>query len=57
MFIGSIRYNIDPLGEFKNDDTRIWSVLREVHLESHVKRLKDQLDTEVTGESSVFSVG
>lgn len=35
MFIGSIRYNLDPLNEYE-DDEQIWEVLREVNLFEHI---------------------
>jgi len=55
MFKGTIRYNIDPLDQY-NDDL-IWNALKEVQLYSHVKGLNSGLDTKISGESGVFSVG
>ena len=55
MFIGSIRYNIDPLKKYT--DKEIWNALRDVKLYDHVNSLKNKLDTKVGYESSIFSVG
>ena len=57
MFSGTIRYNIDPLGQYKDNDEKIWNALKEVQLYDHVYNLPNKLDTLVAGESSVFSVG
>ena len=53
--MGTIRYNIDPLDQYK--DEQIWQVLKDVKLYDHVNGLSNKLDTEVGVESSVFSVG
>jgi len=53
--MGTIRYNIDPLGQYT--DEQIWEALKEVRLFEHVDSLKKKLDTEIGYESAVFSVG
>ena len=55
IFMGTIRYNIDPMSHFK--DIEIWEVLKQVRLFDHVDGLAKKLDTEIGYESSVFSVG
>lgn len=56
LFIGNIKYNVDPLGEYSDD--QIWDVLEEVQLMKHVTDLKNGLKTEITSmNSGVFSDG
>ena len=55
IFTGTVRQNIDPLGQFMDD--QIWDALQEVRLKDHVDRLKDKLETQITNASEVFSVG
>jgi len=55
MFTGTIRQNLDPLGQYS--DAQIWSALQEVRLKEHVEKLSDKLNTTVNNASSVFSVG
>lgn len=47
--------NLDPSSA--HDDDQIWSVLRQVHLESHIAALPDKLSGEVQESGSNFSVG
>jgi len=55
MFTGTIRQNLDPTGQFT--DEQIWNALEEVRLKEHVEKMSHKLDTIVTNASSVFSVG
>jgi len=55
IFTGTVKQNIDPLGEFTDD--QIWNALQEVRLKEHVNKLKDKLETNITNASEVFSVG
>ena len=43
MFIGTIRYNIDPLGLYT--DEQIWQVLKEVKLHDAIQGYPNKLDT------------
>jgi ATP-binding cassette subfamily C (CFTR/MRP) protein 1 len=52
---GTIRANLDPLSI--HNDTQIWSVLRQVHLESHVAAFPHKLSGKVEESGSNFSVG
>jgi len=55
IFTGTIRSNVDPLGQF-NDD-QIWAALEDVRLKHHVERQTLKLDTHIHGGTSVFSAG
>ena len=55
IFSGSIRLNVDPLGQFS--DEQIWDALEDVRLRDHVEKQPRRLDTEVHGGSAVFSAG
>jgi len=55
IFIGTIRSNVDPLGQF--NDQEIWAALEDVRLKDHVERQPRRLDTQIHGSTSVFSAG
>jgi len=55
IFTGTIRLNVDPLGQFTDED--IWKALDDVRLKGHVERQPKKLDTQIYGGSSVFSAG
>ncbi|KAJ3186378.1 hypothetical protein HDU85_007818 [Gaertneriomyces sp. JEL0708] len=55
LLTGTIRQNLDPFGH--HDDDRIWSVLESVGLKAAVSILAAKLDTPITGDGGVFSVG
>jgi ABC-type multidrug transport system fused ATPase/permease subunit len=55
LFIGTIRYNIDPFGEAS--DERIWRSLEMVQLKDFVASLDGQLDAKVEENGSNFSQG
>ncbi|ENN80381.1 hypothetical protein YQE_03198, partial [Dendroctonus ponderosae] len=54
LFSGTMRENLDPLGEFR--DNEIWSALSKVNLEGTIKSLGG-LNNVVEGGGSNFSVG
>ncbi len=55
IFTGTIRSNVDPLGQFTDD--QIWAALEDVRLKHHVERQPKKLDTQIHGGTSVFSAG
>jgi len=55
IFTGTIRLNVDPLGQFTDDE--IWRALEDVRLKEHVERQPNGLDTHINTGSAVFSVG
>ena len=55
IFSRTIRLNIDPLGEFTDEE--IWSVLEDVRLKAHVERQPLKLNTVVESSTSIFSAG
>ena len=56
MFTGSLRFNLDPIGE--HPDEELWKVLELSHLKKHIeKNLPMGLENEVAEGGSNFSVG
>uniref|UniRef100_A0A6B2KWR0 Uncharacterized protein n=1 Tax=Arcella intermedia TaxID=1963864 RepID=A0A6B2KWR0_9EUKA len=55
MFIGTIRYNLDPAGKFTDED--LWQALELANLANHIKGLANGLEEEVLENGSNFSVG
>lgn len=55
LFVGSLRYNLDPFDE-KTDD-EIWSALQQVELKDVVKLLVGGLMSKVSDDGSNFSMG
>jgi ABC-type multidrug transport system fused ATPase/permease subunit len=55
LFAGTIRSNLDPMSV--HDDTKIWHVLRQVQLDSHIAAFPDKLSKQVEESGSNFSVG
>uniref|UniRef100_A0A7M5WZJ7 Multidrug resistance-associated protein 5 n=2 Tax=Clytia hemisphaerica TaxID=252671 RepID=A0A7M5WZJ7_9CNID len=55
LFIGTIRYNLDPLREF--DDQQLWDALQKAHIKDMVSNLPEKLESEVLENGSNFSVG
>lgn len=55
VFTGSIKRNLDPFGEYSDDD--LWLVLEEVNLKKYVASLENKLETDMSVSNSVFSVG
>ncbi|KAI0272641.1 hypothetical protein BC834DRAFT_840866 [Gloeopeniophorella convolvens] len=55
LFEGTMRENIDPLGEYQ--DTDIWEALRQAHLKEYVEALPEGLDAPVREGGSSLSAG
>ncbi|KAJ6646818.1 putative multidrug resistance-associated protein lethal [Pseudolycoriella hygida] len=55
LFSGSLRFNLDPLGE--KTDAELWSSLEQVEMISVVLALRGGIDTKVSDRGSNFSVG
>lgn len=55
LFVGTLRYNLDPFNEKTDDD--IWSALEQVELKATVKALTGGLSTKVSDDGSNFSMG
>ena len=55
IFTGTIRTNVDPLGQYKDEE--IWAALEDVRLKHHVEKQPKKLDTQIHGSTSVFSAG
>ena len=55
LFTGSLRYNIDPVGQYT--DEQIWSALKLTRLDTVVEALDGGLDGQVTEGGDNFSVG
>ncbi|KAK7090505.1 hypothetical protein V1264_010291 [Littorina saxatilis] len=56
LFVGTIRYNLDPPGAHPDDD-RLWQVLGKCHMKEKIKSLDGQLDTMVEENGKNFSMG
>jgi ATP-binding cassette subfamily C protein CydC len=56
VFSGSVRENL-RLGDPSADDARLWSVLAQVRLETHVRSLADGLDAWVGENGATLSAG
>lgn len=55
MFSGTIRRNLDPLNQFKDEE--LWKSLEDTDLKVHVEKFKGGLNTDMSDVNSVFSVG
>ncbi|XP_023742702.1 ABC transporter C family member 10 [Lactuca sativa] len=55
LFNGSIRYNLDPLGE--HSDQELWQVLEKCQLRDAIQDKKDGLDSLVLQDGSNWSLG
>ncbi|CAG7823237.1 unnamed protein product, partial [Allacma fusca] len=55
MFIGTLRFNLDPRGHNSDDD--IWHALEHAHLKDFVASLPGGLNAIVTESGENFSVG
>ena len=56
MFTGSLRFNLDPVGQ--HSDTELWNVLEQSHLQKYISNdMKNGLDNLVSEGGSNFSVG
>ncbi|XP_051183827.1 ABC transporter C family member 10-like isoform X2 [Lolium perenne] len=55
LFQGTIRYNLDPLGQFS--DQQIWEVLEKCQLREAVREKEQGLDSHVVEDGSNWSMG
>jgi len=55
VFAGTIKKNLDPFE--KLSDEELWAILEDVGLKAHIWSLPDQLGTDMTVSSAVFSTG
>jgi ABC-type multidrug transport system fused ATPase/permease subunit len=55
LFIGTVRYNVDPFNEKQDDD--IWHALKLVGLSDYITSLSGKLDAAVEENGQNFSVG
>jgi ABC-type multidrug transport system fused ATPase/permease subunit len=55
LFIGSLRYNLDPFEE--RTDAEVWQALNDAHLAPMLASLPDGLATNVVENGENFSVG
>nr|CAB3451974.1 unnamed protein product [Digitaria exilis] len=55
MFEGTLRSNIDPVGEYS--DEQIWEALDACHLEDEVRKNEHKLDSKVTESGKNWSAG
>jgi len=55
LFSGTIRSNLDPLGQFSEE--QLWNALEEVNLKEYVSSLRNKLDTSMLCINEVFSTG
>ncbi|WCJ26429.1 ABC transporter C family member 10 [Euphorbia peplus] len=55
LFVGSVRYNLDPLSEYT--DQEIWQVVEKCHLREAVQGKEDGLNSPVSQDGSNWSMG
>lgn len=55
LFAGTLRDNLDPFGEFKDED--LWSALGEIGMKATISELPGALSYHITEGGSNFSVG
>lgn len=55
VFTGSVRYNLDPFGEFQ--DAELWEALDQVQLKDHVANYTEKLDARLSESGGNLSVG
>ncbi|KAH7677213.1 Xenobiotic-transporting ATPase protein [Dioscorea alata] len=55
LFKGSIRNNLDPLGQY--DDQKLWEAIRKCQLEPVIRSLPDLLDSSICDDGENWSVG
>lgn len=55
LFVGTIRYNLDPFQEYKDSD--LWDALEKCHIKDTIAGLDLQLDSSVVENGENFSVG
>ncbi|XP_063967311.1 ATP-binding cassette sub-family C member 5-like [Lytechinus pictus] len=55
LFIGTVRYNLDPFGE--KSDSDLWQALEKAYLKEKISSLEGSLEAPVTEGGDNFSVG
>ncbi|WCJ26434.1 ABC transporter C family member 10 [Euphorbia peplus] len=55
LFVGSVRYNLDPLSEYT--DQEIWQVVEKCHLREAIQEKEDGLNSPVMQDGSNWSMG
>eukprot|EP00049_Salpingoeca_infusionum_P013021 m.242611 g.242611 ORF g.242611 m.242611 type:complete len:1470 (+) comp15333_c1_seq3:97-4506(+) len=55
LFVGTVRYNVDPFQQYSDDD--IWTALENAHVRSTISALPNGLNTLVVENGENFSVG
>jgi len=55
LFIGDLRYNLDPFGDYRDDE--IWRALEMVQLKDVIAAYQDKLQQKIEENGSNFSVG
>ncbi|XP_038051020.1 multidrug resistance-associated protein 5-like [Patiria miniata] len=55
LFIGTIRYNLDPTGQF--NDEEVWKALEKTYMKETISGLDQQLEAPVVENGENFSVG
>eukprot|EP00043_Microstomoeca_roanoka_P008172 m.78868 g.78868 ORF g.78868 m.78868 type:complete len:1323 (+) comp14131_c0_seq1:57-4025(+) len=55
LFVGTIRYNVDPFSEYSDDD--IWLALEQAHIKHLISGLEQGLESPVVENGENFSVG
>jgi len=55
LFSGSIRENLDPFGEFS--DQELWESLRQCQISEHVSKMNGGLDAHVKADGGILSCG
>ena len=55
LFKGSIKTNLDPFSHY--EDQKLWDALEKANLKETIAKLPEQLETNATNISEVFSVG
>lgn len=55
LFMGSIRYNVDPFNQYSDDE--VWRALEMVQLKEYVSGLEGKLEAQVEENGQNFSVG
>ncbi|PVD18354.1 hypothetical protein C0Q70_20903 [Pomacea canaliculata] len=56
LFVGTIRYNLDPAGQHPQDDI-LWQALAKCHMKEKIQSLEGQLDGMVEENGKNFSMG
>ena len=57
IFSGTLKMNLDPFQDYKNNEEKIWSALEHAHLKDFVQGLNKKLDYECNEGGENLSVG